>query len=113
MYTEDDLRQAVASGAISVDAADALRNSVRQTREAPATDEEHFRLINSFNDIFVTIAAVLLLVEESDGWMQLIARETRSNLERGGPRHDLTATRLLPRRQLLRRHQHHRPRRNQ
>ena len=62
MYTEDDLRQAVASGAISADAADALRNSVRQTREAPATDEEHFRLINSFNDIFVTIAAVLLLV---------------------------------------------------
>ena len=62
MYTEDDLRTAVASGAISAEAADALRNSVRTTREAPATDEEHFRLINSFNDIFVTIAAVLLLV---------------------------------------------------
>ena len=62
MYTEDDLRQAVASGAISADAANALRMSVKQTREAPATDEEHFRLINSFNDIFVTIAAVLLLV---------------------------------------------------
>ncbi len=62
MYTEDDLRQAVASGAISADAADALRESVKQTRAAPATDEEHFRLINSFNDIFVTIAAVLLLV---------------------------------------------------
>ncbi|ALE16966.1 hypothetical protein AMC99_01675 [Altererythrobacter epoxidivorans] len=62
MYTEDDLRTAVASGAISAEAADALRNSVRASREAPATDEEHFRLINSFNDIFVTIAAVLLLV---------------------------------------------------
>ena len=62
MYTEDDLRQAVASGAISADAADALRESVKLTRQAPATDEEHFRLINSFNDIFVTIAAVLLLV---------------------------------------------------
>ncbi|RGP41140.1 hypothetical protein BPTFM16_01436 [Altererythrobacter insulae] len=62
MYTEDDLRQAVANGAISADAADALRESVKQTRQAPATDEEHFRLINSFNDIFVTIAAVLLLV---------------------------------------------------
>lgn len=62
MYTEDDLRTAVASGAISADAADALRQSVRASREAPATDEEHFRLINSFNDIFVTIAAVLLLV---------------------------------------------------
>ena len=62
MYTEDDLRTAVATGAISAEAADALRDSVRASREAPATDEEHFRLINSFNDIFVTIAAVLLLV---------------------------------------------------
>ena len=67
MYTEDDLRTAVASGAISAEAADALRNSVRTTREAPATDEEHFRLINSFNDIFVTIAAVLLLVAMVSG----------------------------------------------
>lgn len=62
MYTEDDLRQAVASGAISADAAEALRNSVRSARSAPSADEENFRLINSFNDIFVTIAAVLLLV---------------------------------------------------
>lgn len=62
MYTEEDLRHAVASGAISAEAADALRNSVRGARDAPATDEENFRLINSFNDIFVTIAAVLLLV---------------------------------------------------
>ncbi|MBA4164798.1 MAG: hypothetical protein C0510_09255 [Erythrobacter sp.] len=62
MFTEEDLRHAVASGAISAEAADALRNSVRGTRDAPATDEENFRLINSFNDIFVTIAAVLLLV---------------------------------------------------
>lgn len=62
MYTEDDLRTAVATGAISADAADALRNSVSVSREAPAGDEEHFRLINSFNDIFVTIAAILILV---------------------------------------------------
>lgn len=62
MYTEEDLRHAVASGAISAEAANALRNSVRGARDAPATDEENFRLINSFNDIFVTIAAVLLLV---------------------------------------------------
>ncbi|WP_128893088.1 hypothetical protein [Erythrobacter sp. HKB08] len=62
MYTEDDLRTAVATGAITAEAADALRNSVRVSREAPAGDEEHFRLINSFNDIFVTIAAILLLV---------------------------------------------------
>lgn len=62
MYTEDDLRQAVASGAISADAAEALRQSVRTARASPSVDEENFRLVNSFNDIFVTIAAVLLLV---------------------------------------------------
>src|SRR3546814_19349164 len=62
MFTENDLRQAVVSGAISAEAAEALRNSVRGSRDAPATDEENFRLINSFNDIFVTIAAILLLV---------------------------------------------------
>ena len=62
MYTEDDLRQAVASGAISADAAEALRQSVRTARATPSVDEENFRLVNSFNDIFVTIAAVLLLV---------------------------------------------------
>jgi len=62
MYTEDDLRTAVATGAISGEAADALRNSVKASREVPAGDEEHFRLINSFNDIFVTIAAIMVLV---------------------------------------------------
>ncbi len=62
MYTEDDLRTAVATGAITAEAADALRNSVKASREAPAGDEEHFRLINSFNDIFVTIAAIMVLV---------------------------------------------------
>ncbi|MXO90760.1 DUF2339 domain-containing protein [Pontixanthobacter aquaemixtae] len=62
MYTEDDLRTAVATGAISAEAAAALRSSVKASRDAPAGDEEHFRLINSFNDIFVTIAAIMVLV---------------------------------------------------
>jgi len=62
MYSEQDLRDAVAGGAISAEAAEALRGHVAQMRQMPATDEENFRLVNSFNDIFVTIAAVLLLV---------------------------------------------------
>jgi len=52
----------VAAGAISAEAAEGLRTYVNGARVAPATDEETFRLLNSFNDIFVTIAAVLLLV---------------------------------------------------
>ncbi|MBM0170258.1 hypothetical protein [Altererythrobacter sp. C41] len=62
MYTEDDLRGAVASGALSAEAAEALRHHVHGRRATPQGDEEHFRLLNSFNDIFVTIAAILLLV---------------------------------------------------
>ncbi|MBD3728828.1 MAG: hypothetical protein IE933_03905 [Sphingomonadales bacterium] len=62
MYTEDDLQSAVASGALSAEAAAALRAHVGQLRDAPLGDEEQFRLVNSFNDIFVTIAAVLLMV---------------------------------------------------
>src|SRR6187551_3593973 len=61
MYSENDLRDAVAAGAISGEAADALRAHVAGARTMPMSDEETFRLVNSFNDIFVTIAAVLLL----------------------------------------------------
>ncbi|KLI63299.1 hypothetical protein [Aurantiacibacter marinus] len=62
MYSEQDLRDAVAGGAISQEAADALRGHVAELRQMPVTDEENFRLVNSLNDIFVTIAAILLLV---------------------------------------------------
>jgi MFS family permease len=62
MYSEADLQSAVGAGAISREAADALRAHAAGMRSAPVADEEHFRLITGFNDIFVTIAAVLLLV---------------------------------------------------
>jgi MFS family permease len=62
MYSETDLTAAVAAGAISGEAAQALRDHAAAARAAPAADEEHFKLINSFNDIFVSIAAVILLV---------------------------------------------------
>lgn len=62
MYSESDLTAAVAAGAISAEAAQALRNHVAAGQHAPAVDEEHFRLLTGFNDIFVSIAAVILLV---------------------------------------------------
>lgn len=62
MYSESDLESAVAAGAISPDAAAALRNHVSAARATPAVDEENFRLLTGFNDIFVAIAGVLLLV---------------------------------------------------
>lgn len=62
MYSEAELQSAVSAGAISHEAAQALRDHANGMRNAPVADEEHFRLITGFNDIFVTIAAVLLLV---------------------------------------------------
>ena len=62
MYSQEDLNSAVAAGAISADAAEALRSHVAQTREAVPADAEHFRLITGFNDIFVSIGVVILLL---------------------------------------------------
>ena len=62
MYSEADLQAAVSAGALSHEAAEAFRTHAAGMRSAPSADEEHFRLITGFNDIFVTIAAVLLLV---------------------------------------------------
>lgn len=62
MYSESDIEGAVTAGAISPQAAAALRHHIAATRDAPAVDEESFRLLTGFNDIFVSIALALLLV---------------------------------------------------
>lgn len=62
MYSESDLEAAVAAGILSPAAADAFRSHVAEGRATPAVDEESFRLLTGFNDIFVSIALVLLLV---------------------------------------------------
>jgi hypothetical protein len=62
MYSQIELEEAVAAGAISADSAAALRNFVEMQRSQPAVDEEQFRFITGFNDIFVSIAAAILLV---------------------------------------------------
>lgn len=61
MYSQNDLDEAVASGAITAQSANALRAFIEQQRSMPAVDEEQFRLITGFNDIFVSIAAAILL----------------------------------------------------
>ncbi|MCI4589252.1 hypothetical protein MOK15_03940 [Sphingobium sp. BYY-5] len=67
MYSESDLQDAVAAGAMTPQAAQALRDHVAQLRATPVVDEEHFRLLTGFNDIFVAIASVILLV--ALGWL--------------------------------------------
>jgi len=67
MYSQQELDDAVASGVISAQAADALRAHVSSQRSTVIADEEQFRLITGFNDIFVTIAAAILLF--AVGWI--------------------------------------------
>jgi len=67
MYSQQDLDDAVAAGVLKADAADALRTYVEGQRSTVIPDEEQFRLITGFNDIFVSIAAAILLF--AVGWI--------------------------------------------
>ncbi|HEX9931580.1 MAG TPA: hypothetical protein VGB08_01925 [Allosphingosinicella sp.] len=67
MYSESDLEAAVAAGALAPEAATSLRSFVAGSRATHLVDEEHFRLLTGFNDIFVGIAAAILLI--AVGWI--------------------------------------------
>jgi hypothetical protein len=67
MYSQQELDEAIAAGVISADAANALRAYVESQRTIAIPDEEQFRLITGFNDIFVSIAAAILLF--AVGWI--------------------------------------------
>jgi len=84
MYSEADLQSAVSAGALSHEAAEALRAHAAGLRTAPVADEEHFRLITGFNDIFVTIAAAILLF--AVGWIgQSIGQSSGLTIDERGP----------------------------
>ncbi len=61
MFSDGDIDDAVAAGALSPEAATSFRAFLTAGATAPTVDEEQFRLVSGFNDIFVTIAAALLL----------------------------------------------------
>ena len=67
MYSQQELDDAVASGVITAEAAAALRGHIERQRTTSIPDEEQFRLITGFNDIFVSIAAAILLF--AVGWI--------------------------------------------
>jgi hypothetical protein len=62
MYSESDLEAAVAAGALQPADVQKFRTFMAADRTTTLVDEEHFRLVTGFNDIFVAIASVLLLV---------------------------------------------------
>jgi uncharacterized membrane protein YfcA len=84
MYSQNEIDEAVAAGAISAEAAAALRMHVQRLRDLPIQDEEQFRLITGFNDIFVSIAAAILLF--AVGWIgQRIGMGAGLAIEGDGP----------------------------
>lgn len=82
MYSQQELDDAVASGVITGDAANALRTYVERQRSTAIPDEEQFRLLTGFNDIFVAIAAAILLF--AVGWIgQSIGQSTGLTISDG------------------------------
>jgi len=74
----------VAAGAIDASAAASLRNFLDQSRGTLSVDEEQFRLVTSFNDIFVSIASAILLF--AVGWIgQSIGQAMNLVVEDRGP----------------------------
>lgn len=67
MYTDEDLDKAVEKGIFSDASVSTFRAFISDTNSTFAVDEENFRLVTSFNDIFVVIACILALV--SSAWV--------------------------------------------
>ncbi len=84
MYSQQELDDAVAAGVLTPAAADAFRAHVEGQRSSVIADEEQFRLLTGFNDIFVSIAAVILLF--AVGWIgQSIGSGLGIAVESDGP----------------------------
>src|SRR4051812_50070837 len=84
MYSQQELDDAVAAGVNNAEAAAALRGYFETQRSTAIPDEEQFRLLTGFNDIFVSIAAAILLF--AVGWIgQSIGQSTGLVIGGGGP----------------------------
>lgn len=76
MYTDEDLNLAVNKGIFTDSSVEQFRCLMSAERNSPAVDEENFKLIGGFNDIFVVIACLLLLF--SSLWVvELITQSNR------------------------------------
>lgn len=67
MYGDDDLDAAVEAGIMPAQTARAFRDFVARRQSTTPVDEEHFRLLTGFNDIFVAVAIILVLI--AAGWL--------------------------------------------
>ena len=61
MYSDEELNDAVKVGIFDAHSVNEFRQHITQVRNTHQIDEENFRLLSGFNDIFVIIASALLL----------------------------------------------------
>ena len=67
MYSHSDIEEAVASGALTADQANSLRNFVARRNGTPTADEEPVRWFLGFQDLYVYASSILLLI--GMGWL--------------------------------------------
>jgi len=70
MYSQAEIEDAVAAGALAPEQAASFREFVARRNGTPTPDEEHFRLLRGFNDLFVLYACIFALV--TLGWIGLL-----------------------------------------
>lgn len=61
MYTDEDLDLAVTKGIFTEESVTNFRTQIDLSNNTSSADEENFRLVSGFNDIFVVIACGLLM----------------------------------------------------
>ena len=61
MYSDEDLDAAVKQGIFSATDVKTFRQRIAENKASSIADEENFKLIGGFNDIFIVIACGLLL----------------------------------------------------
>ena len=67
MFTNEDLERAIDKDIFTRDNVSQFRSMLEQERQNTSVDDENFRLVSGFNDIFVVIACCLFLL--STDWI--------------------------------------------
>lgn len=67
MYSHSDIQDAVEAGALTAEQAASLRNHVASRTGTPTPDEEHVRMLQGFNDLYVYASSIVLLI--GLGWL--------------------------------------------
>ena len=65
MYTNEDINKAVQKGIFTKDSVEEFRDFIHTNKDTALVDEENFKLIGGFNDIFVLIASSIFLFSAS------------------------------------------------